>query len=44
MNLHIIGELGIPFSAGEFRTGAQKDIIENSEEQFSVINMYGWHG
>ena len=37
------GFLGIPFSAGKFRAGAQKDIIMNFE-QFSVINMYGWHG
>ena len=36
--------LGIPFSAGYFRAGAQKGIIVNFEEQFSVINMYGWHG
>ena len=36
--------LGILFSAGEFRAGAQKDIIVNFEQQFSVINMYGWHG
>ena len=35
--------LGIPFSAGEFRAGAQKDIIVNFEQKFSVINMYGWH-
>ena len=36
--------LGIPFSAGEFRAGPQKDIIVNFEQQFSGINMYGWHG
>ena len=36
--------LGIPFSARELRAGAQKDIIVNFEQQFSVINMYGWHG
>ena len=38
------GFLGILFSAGEFRAGAQKDIIVNFEQQFLVINMYGWHG
>ena len=38
------GFLGVPFSAGEFRAGAQKDIIVNFEQQFSVRNMYGWHG
>ena len=37
------GFLGISFSAGEFRAQAQKDIIVNFEQQFSVINMYGWH-
>ena len=31
----------IPFSAGDFTAGAQKDIIVNFEEYFSVINMYG---
>ena len=36
--------LGIPFLAGEFRAGAQKDITVNFEQQFSVIDMYGWHG
>ena len=35
--------LGIPFSAGDFGAGAQKGIIVNFEEQFSVINMHGWH-
>ena len=38
------GFLGIPFPLGQFRAGAQKDIIVNFEQQFSVINMYGWHG
>ena len=37
------GFLGIPFPAGQFRAGAQKDIIINFEQQFSVINMHGWH-
>ena len=32
--------MGIPFSARDFRAGAQKDIIVNFQEQFSVINMY----
>ena len=36
--------LEIPFAAGDFGAGAQKDIIVNFEEQFSVINMHGWHG
>ena len=36
--------LGIHFSAGKFRAAAQKDVITNFEQQFSVINMYGWHG
>ena len=36
--------LGIPFFAEDFGEAAQKDIIVNSEEQFSVISMYGWHG
>ena len=36
--------LGIPFSIGKFRAGGQKDIIVNFEQQFSVINIYGWHG
>ena len=44
MNLYIISELGILFLAGEFRTGAQNDIIVNSEEQLLVINIYGWYG
>ena len=35
--------LGIPFSARDFRAGAQKDIIVNFEEEFSIVNMYGWH-
>ena len=38
------GFSGIPFSTGEFRAGAPKDIIVNFEQQFSVINMYRWHG
>ena len=36
--------LGIQFLAGDFRAGAQKNIIKNFEEQFSVINMYEWYG
>ena len=35
--------MGIPFSAGNSRAGAQKGVITNFEEQFSVTNMYGWH-
>ena len=34
----------IPFSAREFGAGAQMGIILNFEEQFPVINMYGWYG
>ena len=37
--------LRIPFSAGDFGEGVQKDIIVVTvDEQFSVINMYGWYG
>ena len=35
--------LGIAFSAGYFRAGAQKDITVIFEEQFSVINLHGWY-
>ena len=35
--------LRILFSAGDFWAGAQKEIIVHFEEQFSVIDMYGWH-
>ena len=36
--------LGILFLAGDFIAGAQTCIIMNIEEQFSVINVYGWRG
>ena len=36
--------LGILISARDLGAGIQKDIIVNFEEEFSFINMYGWHG
>ena len=35
--------LGMPFSAGDLRTKAPKDIIVIFEELLSVVNMYGYH-
>lgn len=36
--------LGISFSAGDFRKGAQMHKIMVFEEEFPIISMYGWHG
>ena len=37
--------MGISFSAGEFRAGAQKDIIVNFEEQFCYKHVWmAWIG
>ena len=45
----VINDVSIDFlrmllSGDDFRAGAQEDIIVIFEEQFSVINLYGWHG
>ena len=37
------GFLGIPFLAGNSGQEPKRTIV-NFEQQFSVINMYGWHG